>query len=924
MVVPTVVYGRALAYPCGVTRRPSASRRSARLPGPSVAFLLVALLAALTLVPLVGGDRVSAAASVQSPEQFIGFKVGTDNKLVRWDQMVEYLQHVAAGSDRVRLRELGKTNGGNTFIVAEISAADTIRGLDRHKQLARKLYFQDGEPAARDRDDIFRRGKIVVLLTCSIHADEVGPAQMSIELIHQLATSDAPSIKKILDNVIFLLVPSVNPDGQMMITDWFNKNLGTPYEGSPLPYLYHPYSGHDNNRDMYMLTQKESEYMARLAWHDWFPVVWLDAHQMQMTGPRIFVMPATDPINPNVHPLIYRWNGILGQSQAAALEAAGKTGIIYNSTYTNFWQGALAWSGWWHNQIGLLTEVASVRIAAPTVQLHAPSDRLGPPEPSRAPPRFDSAPLMPPTDTLARTEYPRPWTGGRWTLRDIVDYQLITTMAMLETAADRRETLLRQIYEVNRSTVEDARPGDVRAVVIPVEGQHDSHEVAHLVDRMMLGGVEIHRADAPFEVEEKSFAAGTFVVPLSQVFARYAKDLLEPQVYPEVRRSSEAQPEPPYDVTAWSLGMKLGVNVQFVRAPLPDGLKLTRVKGLPLPIGRVNGHGSQYVVDYVGADAALAVNRLLKAGARVAFEPRSPAGAAGAASRTRVRIENVSREVIDTVARETGLLVSAGTPPETSGDTPAPIGVRAPRVAIYSPWTGGNIDEGWTRWVLERYEFGVTVIHNKEIREGGLRQQFDAIILPDQAPREMLDGFDTLSVRPEYRGGIGAIGVDNLDRFVAEGGTLIAMGAACDLVIDQMQMPVRDLKRNMRRDQHFSPGSILRVQVDTTHPIGFGMAADTYGFYDNSPFFALEGLSADRSTVVARYPTRNVLASGWLKGEELMIGRAAVVSVDVRPGHVVLFGLRPQHRAQTHATFPMLFNALFHSTARDRAVLTNQ
>ncbi|MGE3509900.1 MAG: M14 family zinc carboxypeptidase, partial [Vicinamibacterales bacterium] len=742
------------------------TRRSS---GPPVAFLLAGLL---LIAALVGGGRVTAAGPVPAPDQFIGFKVGTDNKLVRWDTIVTYLQQVAAGSDRIRLRELGKTNGGNPFLLAEISAAETIKTLDRQRQFARKLYFQDGPPTVRERDEIFRRGKVVVLLTCSIHADEVGPTQMSVELIHELATSDAPHIKKILDNVIFLVVPSVNPDGQIIVTDWFNKNLGTPYENSPLPFLYHPYAGHDNNRDMYMFTQKESEYIARLAWHDWLPAVWLDAHQMQMNGPRIFVMPATDPINPNVHPLIYRWNAIFGQSQAAALEAAGKTGIIYNSTYTNFWQGALAWSGWWHNQIGLLTEIASVRVATPTMQLKAPADRFSPVETSRTPPRFDSAPLMPPTDTLARTEYPRPWLGGRWTLRDIVDYQLITTLAMLETAADRRETLLRQVYEVNRATVEDVQVGDVRSIVIPVDGQHDPREVAHLVDRLWLGGVEVYRADAPFQVDDKPFAAGTYVIPANQVFGRYAKDLLEPQVYPEVRRSPEAPPEAPYDVTAWSLGMKLGVNVQFLRVPLPDDLKMTRVRGLPIVPGKVTGSGARFAFDYVGADTAIAVNRLLKAGAQVRFEP--PAASAAAGARARISVENVARDNVEALARELGISATATSDTPPSLDGPSPIGIRLPRIAIYSPYTGGNIDEGWTRWVLEQYEFPLTVVHNKEIREGRLRQQFDVIILPDQAPRELLDGYDTLTVRPEYRGGIGTQGMDNLDRFVAEGGTLVA------------------------------------------------------------------------------------------------------------------------------------------------------
>src|SRR3954465_6499317 len=313
----------------------------------------------------------TAAGPLQAPEQFLGFKVGADNKLVRWDKIVEYMKLAAANSDRVRFRELGPTSNGNPFIALEISSPETLKNLDRYKQLERKLYFQGGAPTDAERDEIFRQGKLVLLITCSIHATEIGASQMAVELVHRLATEDSPAVKKILDNVIFLLVPSLNPDGQIMVTDWFNKNVGTPFTNSPIPYLYHPYVGHDNNRDMYMFTQKESQYTARLLWQDWFPSIWLDEHQMGSNAARIFVMPATAPINPNVHPLIYRWNGILGQSQAAALEAAGKEGIIYNSTYTNFWEGAMAWSGWWHNQIGLLTEVASARVAAPLDQQRA-------------------------------------------------------------------------------------------------------------------------------------------------------------------------------------------------------------------------------------------------------------------------------------------------------------------------------------------------------------------------------------------------------------------------------------------------------------------------------------------------------------------------------------------------------------------------
>src|SRR5437763_2727598 len=568
------------------------------------------LLSALGLA-LLSTFVATAAGTLQTPEQFLGFKVGADNKLIRWDKIVDYMKLAAANSDRVRFRELGKTSGNNPFIALEISAPETLKNLDRYKQLERKLYFQGGAPTDAERDEIFRQGKLVLLITCSIHATEIGASQMSVELVHRLATDESPAVKKILDNVIFVLVPSLNPDGQILVTDWFNKNVGTEYANSPIPYLYHPYVGHDNNRDMYMFTQKESQHTARLVWRDWFPAVWLDEHQMGSNGARIFVMPATDPINANVHPLIYRWNAILGQSQAAALEAAGKEGIIYNSTYTNFWEGAMAWSGWWHNQIGLLTEVASARVAAPMEQEKARPGQQ-PPQPLAGGrggegggrgdstgrggegPRFDNKPLPPPADITPRTEYPRPWMGGRWTLRDIVEYELIATMALLETAADRRETILRQIYDVNRETIEKGRTGEVKAILVPVDGQQDAREAAHLVDRLREGGVEISRAQAAFEADGTQYGAGTFVIPMNQVFARYAKDMLETQTYPEVRRGPNAPPEAPYDVTAWSLGMLLGVKTTFAKNVDVAKVKAANVAEPARIAGEVAGTGSQF------------------------------------------------------------------------------------------------------------------------------------------------------------------------------------------------------------------------------------------------------------------------------------------------------------------------------------------
>jgi hypothetical protein len=874
----------------------------------------------LLCVPLLG------LSAIPAPEQYFGFRMGADRKLARYDKIVEYFQLIAHESDRVRFHDLGPTTNNHAFTLLEISSADNLKNLDKLKALERKLYFQGGVPSEAERDEIFRSGKAVVLITNNIHSTEIGSSQMVVELVHQLATTDSARVKKILDNVIFLLVPSLNPDGQMLVTDWYNRNVGTPYEPSPLPTLFHPYVGHDNNRDMYLFSQRESRMAAGILWSGesthglgWFPSIWLDEHQQGSAGPRIFTMPATDPINPNVDTLIYRLNAIYGQQQAAALEAAGKEGIIFNSTYTNFWEGAMAWAGWWHNEVGLLTEVASAHIATPVVQQKADPSKPAPPAPAgNAQAEFEAErrrafehpdePLPPPRDINARTEYPHPWLGGTWTLRDIVDYELIASYALLESAADSRETLLREIYSVNLHTIEEGAKGTIGggkdksfAAIIPFATQHDPAEAVELVDKLRIGGVEVYRAKQDFEQDGKKYAAGTFVVPFNQVFGRYAKDMLERQTYPEVRRSPQAPPEPPYDVSAWSLGLQFGVDAPLAKTPLSKDLQLEKLDATPkLPLTSAETSNGEHLIRYDGATSALVLNRLLKNGAHVQFDRQG--NQTWLAAKTAKDVWQKCTAGFDVVA------------PEGDRFFQPRYSVRMPRVALYQPWNP-DMDEGWTRWVFDHYEFPYVLIHNKDVKAGKLRERFDAIVLPDQRERDILDGLDYNSIVPEYRGGIGEDGWKALKDFLADGGTLIALGDASNLLINRLPLPVKELKHSLTREQHFAPGAIVNLQVDDTSPIGLGVAPATFGFYINSPFFQVtEGFSYEKVAVVARYPNSEVRASGWLRGEDLMYGRGAVISVDMTPGKIVLFGIRPQHRAQTHATMPLLFNALYWST----------
>jgi hypothetical protein len=859
---------------------------------------------------------VVSAQTIPTPEQYFGFRIGADRKIARYDKIAEYFQKLAAQSGRVRYRNLGLTTGGNPFVMLEISSAANIRNIERYRVLERKLYFQGGTPTEAEREEIFREGKAVVFLTNNIHSTEIGSSQMTLELVYRLTTEDSPAIDKILDNVIILLVPSANPDGQMLVTDWYNKTLGTPQEGTSPPWLYQKYTGHDNNRDMFLFSQKETQLTAQVLWHDWFPSVWLDQHQQGNAGARMFTMPAADPINPNVHPLIYRLNTIFGQMQAAALEAVGKDGIMHNAVYTSFWEGAMAWSGWWHNQVGLLTEVASARIATPVTQLRAETRPLMAAAQNAVAPAELAAgtPLPAPRDIAPRSDYPRPWLGGTWTLRDIVDYETISTMALLESAAETRETLLRQIYEVNRTTIEAGRKGALGfgdrepeyAVLIPTTGQQDRNEAIELVEKLRMGGVDVYRARQEFKLNGETWAAGTYVVPFTQVFARYAKDLLEVQRYPQLPRSA-APVDGPYDVSAWSLGLQFGVRTVFANEPLPVSLALDEVSGKENFVLAAERSGAMFRFPYNGAQSTALVNRLLKSGARVTLIGAKGAEAPVIQTQASAQAWAAATRGLEVTLSNSGAASEIGTP------------LKLPRVGLYQSWTA-NIDEGWTRWVLEQYDFPYTTLHNSDVQAGRLRNRFDAILLPDQTAKSLLEGQSAATVAAEYRGGLDERGWAALREFVDRGGTLIALGEASNLLIDRMPLPVKELKRTVPPDQHDGPGTILNMQIDTTHPMGWGMAQESFGFYLNSPFFELsEGFSRQKARVVARYPNVGVTASGFLKGEEYMSGRAAVVAVETNPGKVVLFGIRPQHRAQTHATLPLLFNALYWSAEGDLA-----
>ena len=855
------------------------------------------LLTVLALLPAGAQQRTT---DVPSPEAHFGFRMGAEGQLVDWREMLEYLRRVASASDRVRVEEVGRTTADRPFAVVAVSEPDTLRDLDAIRETQRQLASPQ-ETTEEDAARLARQGKAVVVVGAGIHSMEVGSMQMMPELVHRLASDRSEATTHLLRNLVVLLVPSQNPDGLQMLVEWQRRNAGTSFEDAPLPELYHPYAGHDNNRDAFMQTQVETRHLSRLLYHEWLPEVYLDLHQMGSTRARIFVPPFRSPVNPNIDPLVWSEVNLLGQLMAARLQSEGRSGVLWGETYSGYWQGANSSMPWWHNIVGLLSEVASAGLTGPVFQdgaRPAPGSLSSRPEPPSARPRTTMLP--PPPDVRFRMTYPDPWLGGEWTSRDVVEYHLLATLGLLEGVANNRTLLKENFYRMNARTVARFTAGTPRAFVIPAE-QRDPGAAAHLVRVLQRGGGLVERTTAAFTADGRHAGAGSFAVPLAQPFGRWLKDLLEAQVYPE---TDAAGPVRPYDVTGWTLGMLMGVDVWQLDEPLTVPREPLAGEA-PLPAGRLTGAGNVFALPRASNAAATAINEWLDRGARVSWSPAAlPAGDGELAPGTFL-VRGISRKVVARTARARGLEVRA-LPEWPAGPH---LSLRTPRIALLDPW-GGSIDAGWTRWVLEQHGFTYERIRPPQAAGAGLTDRFDVLVIPDGPALQLVRGLQGAHVRPEHRGGLGDAGIAALRRFVEDGGTIVTLGSAAQFAIDHLDIPVIVAARADDPQSTHAPGTILRVELQTDHPLGYGLPALVDAVFVGNAAYG-PGRGGDDVTVVGRFPDAPLLRSGYLRGEGRLRGHAVVLDAPRGRGRVVILGPRVQHRGQTHGTFKLLFNAIF-------------
>jgi Zinc carboxypeptidase len=869
-------------------------------------------MARFSTIAFITSALAVTALAQTTPEQFFGFQLGADRKMARWDKIVEYYSVLEKESGgKMKVINMGSTTMGNPFLMVIITSPANHAKLDRLRQINLQLSDPRGIPEATIKA-LVAEGKPIIVQSMSLHANEIGGTQMAPEVAYDLIARKDEETQRILDNVIFIEVPSFNPDGEIMVTDYYNKYLGTEYEGGGLPYLYHKYIGHDTNRDAFQTNMIESKYMAKILFTDWKPEAYVDHHHMGSYNARIYLPPYAEPVRPGADPLLWRELSWYGAHMAYKEEEAGESGVINGAQYSGWGHFGFHWITPFHNIAGMLTESASAKIATPMYIL--PEQLQGGP---RNMPAYEE-----------ETIFPDPWKGGWWRLRDIVDRQKISAWAVLDLAARNRETVLWNAYlKASRQTQRGAE-GKPKAFVISAN-QHDPLTATLMINKLLVQGVEVMRVTKPISsANGMEYPAGSFVISMAQPKMGLIKNLLGRTFYPDNdwTRNKDGSPSRPYDMSTDTMVEFMGVRADPVDEAIVGDLQ--KLAGLPIKVAGKVETGSTLVIDGRLNNSFKAANLLFDNNVKVRRVDK--AGSGIRAGDFLVTPSSTAGPTLEAIARETGVDFKAIAQGQAQAHD-----MKRLRIGLYQRYSGGNIDEGWTRWLIEDFKFAYKTVMDAEIKKGDLNANFDVIILPDDSTAAITGdrpaagaapagrgggggdgegggGRGAQTYPPEYRSGIGNEGVTALKAFVQKGGTVVTLGTASNFAMERLGANVRNVLAGKSTKDFWCPGSTLRMKFDNSNPAAYGMPSDGVGVFlqGNLAFDITPGEHNEQYEVIASYADRDVLQSGWLLGEQNLAKKAAMVVAHQGTGKIVLIGFRAQHRAQTYGTFKLLFNAL--------------
>jgi hypothetical protein len=841
------------------------------------------------------------SSSIKSPDDYFGFPLGADRKLLHWEQILEYFRYLAKESGRLKLIELGETTLGREFIMAVISSERNLRRLEHYRAIQRKL-ANPCDLSERELAELIRCGKVVALISMNIHSAEIAGSQTAVALAYHLLTDTSERTRAILDEVITLLVPSMNPDGQAIEVEWYQRNLGTKYEGCNLPRLYHPYAGQQTNRDLFMFNIRESQMIARVLYHDWLPQVVVDHHQMGVKpGPRIYVPPCSDPINPHLSPAIIAAINVLGTHITWDMIEQGYEGVCGSGRIqAQSFLGNFSGTPRLHNRIGILIETCSVHRATPVY--HEPTEQNA--------------------SAHARAHDPRPWRGGWWRLKDIINYQKAATLSILHCAATYRERFLAMFARLNREEVEAGETHPPYFYIIPAQTR-DYLTTMEMLRKLSLAGVKILQLSKDVRIQGRKFEKGDYCIPLAQPARRYLLELFSTHRYPEAigRRLR--------DVSTWNMPLLMDVEYFAVSEKVSLDLKEVECFSVPVKVSVPADATSLAFPCHFNHSFGL-VQRLLDAGCDVRRAHADWKGRRGSIRQGYfvVQATDDARDVVGEFLSKCPIPVVG-----LKGRLPSRIlkGLVKPKIGIYHYYTAYDTNQGWIKYLLDRYGIPHGALYHDDVDKPEELRRYNVVILPSgyilaRRARRGPDGKPlTPPMPPRYRKYINRKRAASLLDWIERGGVLITLGSASDFLLRYTDVPVINLLEQ-HKGKAFVPGSLLRTQVERGHYFCYGYDRPPLVYtliYPDSargramytlypPVFKLARPS-ERIKPALRYAGDDLLVSGYAEGLEVLADSIIVLEVLIGDGRIVAFSFDPVYRCWTYGTFRLLLNAIYGS-----------
>ncbi len=870
------------------------------------------VLGCLFLFGFLAMPSFSSAPQPESPAHYFKFIPGTDGMLVDYESLIGYLEKLAATSPRIKLEKIGLSPLGKPMYIAFISAAENIKNLPGLKEINRRLALDDTIPAA-EREELFKVGRVFVLASLSMHAEEVGPSQAAAPIAYDLAFTQDPQKLKWLNDVVYMMVPCHNPDGMDMVVEHYRKYKGSKYEGSGFPGLYHKYVGHDNNRDFVTLSQQDNKVISAISDLNWFPQVMVEKHQMGKRGPRYFVPPFADPIAENIDAGIWNWTGIFGANMMKDMTAAGLAGVSQHYLFDDYWPGSTE-TCIWKNVIGLLTEAAPVKQASPI--FIEPNELI-----------VEGKGL---SEYKKSVNMPLPWPGGWWRLGDILQYEFASTMSIIKTASCHAKDILRFRNDLCRKEVETGKTQPPFYYLLPLR-QHDQSELVNLVNLLKEHGIIIYQLTTDTTVAGQNYSKGDIVIPMAQPFRPFIKEVMEAQQYPVRHYTPDGQVIEPYDITSWSLPLHMGVFAVAIEqknlVPGDFDHQLKRIEGSFSLSGSVPDHFYAVLFPASHNESFKAAFRAIKEGFAVSrldkrvLLPKATFNPGSFVIYSNEKNSSLLKLFLQQLSVQPSFIYES----KKLEATPVII----PRIALVESYFD-DMDAGWTRFVFDTYGLPFKVLNPGEFEGTDFSKNFDIVIFPDSSKDILIDGKDKVhdtyydsDMPPQFTRGIGKKGFNNLLLFLDSGGIILSWGNSTalfmgDLVLErpqqpkeEFQLPVDDISATLEKNEFDCPGSLLKLDLLEGHPLTLGLPKQIGVFFQGKRAFSttIPDQDMDRR-VIGKFPEQDILLSGYCQKVEKIGNQCGLVWLKKNKGQLVLFGFPPQFRASIPATYKLLFNAI--------------